>query len=62
MTDILGWTIRIPFDSEYLPAMGAAASAFINLEWSNSYESFVDTHLKGIKTKEYQPNYENRNL
>ncbi|MCL6574091.1 MAG: carbohydrate kinase [Bacillus sp. (in: Bacteria)] len=59
LADILGKTIKIPFDSEYLPAIGAASSAFIQLGWADSYECFANSHLKRIKTKEYHPNPEN---
>ena len=62
LADILGKTIRVPDDSEYLPAIGAASSAFVELGWVGSYESFVDSLVKRVRVKEYQPTLENREL
>ncbi|HZG71294.1 MAG TPA: FGGY-family carbohydrate kinase, partial [Chondromyces sp.] len=56
LADVLGRTIAVTKDSEYLPAIGAAAPAFIYLGWAESYEEFADRYVKdGENTKEYKP-------
>ncbi|WP_078427231.1 xylulokinase [Alkalihalobacterium alkalinitrilicum] len=55
LASILGTTIRIPRNSEYLPAIGAAASAFVNLKWVESYEDFADEVLFSEKDEIYCP-------
>lgn len=59
LADILGKTIRVSINSEFLPAIGAASSAFVKLGWSRSYEDFVDCYLRRQETKNYIPNAEN---
>jgi xylulokinase len=62
LADILGKTIKVPADSEFLPSIGAASSAFVKSGWSNSYEDFVDNYLKNLDVKEYVPNEEHYSI
>ncbi|RHW42750.1 hypothetical protein D1B31_03975 [Neobacillus notoginsengisoli] len=62
LADILGKPIRVPASSEYLPALGAAASAFIRLGWTENYETFADQHIDTIQSKYYHPNHQHTEM
>lgn len=55
LANILGKKIRVPQNSEYLPALGAASSAFVHLGWVESYEAFVDSVLLSEGDRNYYP-------
>ncbi|MEI3605278.1 FGGY family carbohydrate kinase [Pseudogracilibacillus sp. SE30717A] len=55
MADIMNHPIRVPSNSEYLPSIGIASTAFIALEWCDSYEYFIDTYVKTVPGKTYIP-------
>ncbi|MBU8906132.1 xylulokinase [Desertibacillus haloalkaliphilus] len=58
LANVLGSTISIPQNSEYIPAVGAAASAFIKLQWVDNYEAFADRILRSNTVKTYEPDRE----
>ncbi|GAA0348372.1 FGGY family carbohydrate kinase [Oceanobacillus oncorhynchi subsp. oncorhynchi] len=58
MTDIMNHPIRVPLNSEYLPSIGVASTAFIELGWCESYRQFVNTFVRNIPSKDYTPNQE----
>lgn len=52
ISDILGCPLHVPQSAQYLPALGAAACAFVQLGWAESYEDFKHRHLiEGIETR-----------
>lgn len=59
MADIMNHPIRVPLNSEYLPSIGIASSAFLALGWMESYEQFIDQHVKTVPSKHYYPNEAN---
>ncbi|NEU30959.1 hypothetical protein GN156_09235 [bacterium LRH843] len=55
LATVLGKQVRIPGNSEYLAALGAASSAFIALDWAQDYETFVETYLHSNTECLYDP-------
>ncbi len=55
VSDIMNHPIRVPLNSEYLPSIGVASTAFIKLRWCESYQEFVNTFVRSIPSKNYMP-------
>ncbi|WP_245583774.1 xylulokinase [Paenibacillus terrigena] len=55
IADIFGVQVRVPQDSQYLPALGAASGGFIELGWVNSYTEFADQYLSTTAAEVYTP-------
>ncbi|MEK4298236.1 FGGY family carbohydrate kinase [Oceanobacillus sp. FSL W8-0428] len=55
VSDIMNHPIRVPLNSEYLPSIGVASTAFIELGWCESYQEFVNTYVRSIPSKNYMP-------
>ncbi|UJL45669.1 hypothetical protein KFZ58_14910 [Virgibacillus sp. NKC19-16] len=61
LADMIGLQVRVPADSEYMPALGISASAFVQLGWAGSYQDFSERFLVTAEAKTYEPdmvNYE----
>ncbi|WP_449355283.1 xylulokinase [Virgibacillus natechei] len=61
LADVIGRPVRVPIDSEYIPALGVSASAFVKLGWADSYQDFSERFLVAAEAKTYEPdmvNYE----
>ncbi|MBY7144380.1 hypothetical protein KFZ56_15250 [Virgibacillus sp. NKC19-3] len=56
LADILGLQVRVPADSEYMPALGISASAFVQLGWVDHYYAFSERFLRTAESKMYEPN------
>jgi len=61
LADCLNQTISIPKDSEFMPSIGAASSAFIRLGWARNYQDFTDRFINQADPVVYQPIDENVN-
>lgn len=55
MADIMNHPIRVPLNSEYLPSIGVASTAFVALDWCDSYAYFIDKYVKKVPSKEFTP-------
>jgi xylulokinase len=53
--DVLGTEVHVPENSEFLPAVGAASSAFCYLGWAESYEEFADRFIQTDDRKVFTP-------
>lgn len=53
--DVLETEVRVPENSEYLPAVGAASSGFCYLGWVRNYEEFADQFIKEDRSNVYRP-------
>lgn len=62
LADVTGQTVRVPENSEYLPAFGISATAFYQLGWSPDYHTFAADFLKKRNDAMYQPHLENCEL
>jgi xylulokinase len=56
LADIFGVEVRVPEESQFLPALGAAAAGFIRLGWVQSYSEFADRYILSFSSKKYLPN------
>lgn len=59
LADCIGRTIRVPAESEFMPAIGASASAFVKLGWVIDYKDFAERFIRSTTSSVYQPNYDN---
>lgn len=59
LADCIGRTIRVPAESEFMPALGASASAFVTLGWVTDYKDFAERFMMTTKATVYQPNKTN---
>lgn len=62
LAECIGRPIRVPLDSEYMPALGASSSAFINLGWAKNYNDFSQQFLKPAESKTYIPDEGNTKI
>lgn len=62
LADVIGRPVRVPDNSEYMPALGIASSAFITLGWAESYNDFVEQFLITAESKLYRPDMLNREI
>lgn len=62
LSDVLGRPIRVPEESEYMPALGAAASAFVNRGWADDYPSFNHQFLITAPSTLYEPAMKNTEI
>lgn len=62
LSDVLGRAIRVPEESEYMPALGAAASAFVNRGWADDYQSFNQRFLITAPSTLYEPAMDNTEI
>lgn len=58
LADCLEKPIRVPEDSTFMPAIGAASSAFIRLGWASDYSDFAKRCLKTESESVYVPDDE----
>lgn len=58
MADIMNHPIRVPVNSEYLPSIGIASSAFLALGWCDTYEQYIHSYVKTMPSKQYMPHEE----
>ncbi len=61
LADIIGRPVRVPKNSEYTPALGAASSGFVNIGWAFDYNDFCERFLATADVRTYKPitqNYE----
>ncbi|SEP79073.1 xylulokinase [Virgibacillus subterraneus] len=59
LADCIGKPIRVPFESEYMPALGASSSAFIKLGWAKDYSDFSRHFIMSADASVYRPNMDN---
>lgn len=59
LSDILNRTVKVPVESEFMPALGAAASGFVQTGWVENYKAFSERFLTLLDTKYYYPNPKN---
>lgn len=59
LSDILGQTICVPEESEYMTVLGAASAAFVSNRWVSDYQSFAKKFLTSEQAVVYHPNQEN---
>lgn len=59
MADIMNHPTRVPLNNEYLPSLGIASTAFIALGWTESYEDFIQQHIRTLPNTVYEPIPEN---
>lgn len=59
LADITSRPVRVPANSEYLPAIGMGATAFASLGWVDDYQEFVDKYITPAPARTYQPAEEN---
>nr|WP_239584524.1 FGGY family carbohydrate kinase [Aquibacillus albus] len=62
LADCIGVPVRVPAESEFMPAIGAASSGFIRLGWVKDYQEFSDRFITTNDAKVYRPDDENYNL
>lgn len=55
IADVLGVEVVVPQESQYLPALGAAATAFVRFGWAESYAAFARNVLGGFPAERYSP-------
>ncbi|OXM86579.1 xylulokinase [Paenibacillus rigui] len=58
ISDVLACPLRVPESAQYLPALGAAACAFIHLGWIESYDDFKQRYLLRSSTSGCLPELE----
>ncbi|MEK3888789.1 xylulokinase [Bacillus sp. FSL K6-3431] len=58
LADVTQKEVRVPGNTELLPAYGAASSAFLHLGWVKSYSEFVHTFILSNQADRYIPNKE----
>ncbi|MCO1603729.1 xylulokinase [Desulfosporosinus nitroreducens] len=59
IADVCHCNVVVPKDSEFLPALGAAAAGYVRLGWANSYTDFSKRFLSLREGEEYSPNAKN---
>jgi len=59
LSDMLGATIRVPVDSEFMPAIGVSSTGFIKLGLAHNYRDFTEQFLDKKTERVFQPNKEN---
>jgi len=59
IADVCHCNVVVPKDSEFLPALGAAAAGFVRSGWANSYTDFSKGFLPVRVGEEYSPNARN---
>jgi len=59
ISDVCHCDVIVPMDSEFLPALGAAAAGYICLGWANSYADFSEEVLSLKEGEKYSPNPKN---
>lgn len=59
MADIMNHPIRIPKDSEYLPSLGIAATAYQALGWTTTYDTYLEKLKNQQPNQTYKPNKAN---
>ncbi|KOP71949.1 hypothetical protein LIS82_24635 [Cytobacillus solani] len=62
LADLTNKTVRVPANSEYLPSIGIAATAFQSLGWVEDYKEFVDQYIISSQSKLYVPNKRNNEI
>ncbi|HEY4552909.1 MAG TPA: FGGY-family carbohydrate kinase, partial [Bacillaceae bacterium] len=62
LADISQRDVRVPENSEFLPSLGAAASAFRYLGWTNDYADFVSRFIMNRQAEWFSPNKEHEAL
>lgn len=62
LADCLMQPIRVPANSEYMPAIGVASSAFIQLGWASSYQDFSERFIEKSEARIYQPSLKNEKM
>ncbi|GGJ91119.1 gluconate kinase [Lentibacillus kapialis] len=55
LADCIGRPVRVPADSEYMPAIGAAAAAFIASGWASDYRDFARNIIMPAAAAVYEP-------
>jgi len=55
IADVLGVEVVVPQESQYLPALGGAATAFVRFGWAESYAAFARNVLDGFPAERYSP-------
>ncbi|WP_080876023.1 xylulokinase [Oceanobacillus timonensis] len=56
LADIIGVQVRVPADSEYMPALGISVPAFIQLGWADHYQAVLERFFITAEAKTYEPN------
>ncbi|WP_174727537.1 xylulokinase [Mesobacillus harenae] len=56
LADVLGMSVKVPKDGEFLPSIGAAATGFVHLGWVDNYQQFADEYINGKDSAVYNPN------
>lgn len=59
ISDVCNCNLVVPKDSEFLPALGAAAAGFVSLGWADSYADCGRRFLAQRIGEEYSPNVRN---
>ena len=62
LADISQRDVRVPENSEFLPSLGAAASAFRYLGWTKDYADFVNRFIMKRQAEWFSPNKEHEAL
>ncbi|KAB7704041.1 hypothetical protein F9802_19255 [Bacillus aerolatus] len=62
LADITNKKVCVPANSEYLPAVGIAATAFHYLGWTKDYEDFINRHITSQLANIYWPDGQNRKI
>ncbi|SFE05078.1 xylulokinase [Lentibacillus persicus] len=62
LADVIGRPVRVPMDSEYMPALGISSSAFVNQRWTESYRDFSERFLVTAEAKTYKPDMVNHGV
>lgn len=58
LADCIGRPLRVFDQSEYMPALGAASTAFIQLGWADDYNDFSQRFIMPSETTCYEPDNE----
>lgn len=56
IADVCKTNVIVPKNSEFLPAIGNASSAFVGLGWSKDYIDFTERYLSNSENLVYNPN------
>ncbi|SDH75146.1 xylulokinase [Alteribacillus bidgolensis] len=62
LADITNKTVSVPENSEYLPAVGIASTAFLYLGWVKDAGQFVDSYISCLPKNIYRPNQKIRSV
>ncbi|MFD1068071.1 xylulokinase [Oceanobacillus locisalsi] len=56
LADMMGVSVRVPADSAYMPALGIAVPAFVQLGWAKHHDAVFEQFLVSTEDKIYKPN------